>query len=253
MSAKPPPGLFITGTDTGVGKTHVGSIIARRLRDAELRVGVYKPVLSGYSQDIARVVAGTIHDCQDDDVLLWQAAGSPHDLVHVCPQRFQAPLAPHLAARVEGREVDSQLLRSGVDYWRARSDFVLVEGAGGLMSPLSENRYNADLAYDLEYPLIIVSPNRLGVMNQTLQALVTAANFRGGLKVAAVVLNDLPLPDASRATNFNELQQRCSVPVVKLAADNEHDVQTDWLQLVQRATIPAFPFVGHASHRNPKR
>ena len=246
MSAKPPPGLFITGTDTGIGKTFVSTIIARSLVAAGLRVGVYKPVLSGYTRDLSGVATEAFCDCQDDDVLLWQAAGSPGDFARVTPQRFRAPIAPHLAARAEGREVDIAQLRSGVNYWRERSDFVLVEGAGGLMSPVSDNQYNADLAHDLGYPLLIVAANRLGAINQVLQTLMTAAAFRNGLSVAAVVLNDLPDTDTkndlSRDTNFREIQRRCGVPVIKLAAnDRQIDVPTDWTKLVQQARLFRVP------------
>src|SRR5687768_17529703 len=122
MSVKPPPGLFITGTDTGIGKTFVGVLVARSLVDAGIRVGIYKPVLSGCSVDHSRSEPSDLGNCQDDDILLWRAAGSPGDIALVTPQRFRAPLAPHLAAQAEGREVDTKQLRSGVNYWRARSD-----------------------------------------------------------------------------------------------------------------------------------
>ena len=113
--------------------------------------------------------------------MLWQAAGSPGELEHVCPQRFAAPLAPHLAARKEGKQLDPVLLRSGLDYWRERSDFLLVEGAGGLMSPLGDDEYVADLAHDFGFPLVVVAQNQIGVINQTLQTLIVAMTFRDGL------------------------------------------------------------------------
>ncbi len=169
------PGLFITGTDTAVGKTYVAALIARWLAACGRRVGVYKPAASGCTREAQdRLVS-------DDAVTLWEAAGQPGNLERVCPQRFAAPLAPHLAARAEGREIDARLLRSGLDYWRARSDIVLVEGAGGLMSPLGDGEYVADLARDLGFPLIVVSRNILGTINATLQTLIAAAVHRGGL------------------------------------------------------------------------
>src|SRR5690606_5011568 len=96
MSTKRFRGLFITGTDTGVGKTYVAAIIARSLRIAGFRVGVYKPAASGCRVDGAELTS-------DDALDLWEAAGRPGSLDEVCPQRFLAPLAPHLAARAEGR------------------------------------------------------------------------------------------------------------------------------------------------------
>ena len=125
----------------------------------------------------------------DDALALWQAAGSPGTLAEVCPQVFAAPLAPHLAAAAEGKRLDADLLRRGLDIWLERSDVVLVEGAGGLMSPLGEDEFVADLAYDFGFPLVVVADNRLGAINHVLQTLITAATFRDGLPVAGIVLN----------------------------------------------------------------
>ena len=92
---------------------------------------------------------------------------------------FAEPLAPHLAAKAEGRRVDAALLRSGIRYWQEHSEIVLIEGAGGLMSPLTDDEYNADLAYDLGHPLIVVAPNRIGAINQALLTLIAAATSDG--------------------------------------------------------------------------
>ena len=103
-------GIFVTGTDTAVGKTYVASIIARSLLRAGATVGVYKPAASGCRRHGEDLIA-------DDAVALWEAAGQPGDLTDVCPQRFEAPLAPHLAARAAGRELDADLLHSGLQFW----------------------------------------------------------------------------------------------------------------------------------------
>lgn len=202
------PGLFITGTDTGVGKTHVAAALVRHLTGRGMRVGVYKPAASG-----CRRVAGRWQS--DDAVQLWEAAGRHGTLDAVCPQCFGAPLAPHVAAAAEGRVLDAALLRSGLAEWRERSDFVVVEGAGGLLSPLGDELV-ADLVHDLGYPLLVVAANRIGVVNQTLQTLLAAATYRGGWPVTGVVLNGVvpPESDPSTALNRRELELRCSVPIV---------------------------------------
>ncbi len=222
-------GLFITGTDTEVGKTYVTALVAKALVAAGRRVGVYKPVASGCCEKNGTLVA-------DDAVCLWQAAGRPDDLEHVCPQRFAAALAPHLAAAAEGRAVDERLLRDGVAYWRERCDVVLVEGAGGLMSPLSENDYNADLVRDLGYPLVVVAPNVLGTINGTLQTLITAETFCEGLATAGVVLNNVRCgDDVSRQSNRRELERRCVAPLLAEVAygADAFDVEVDWFALAQ--------------------
>ncbi|HEX2475146.1 MAG TPA: dethiobiotin synthase, partial [Lacipirellulaceae bacterium] len=172
----------------------------------------------------------------------------PGTLEQVCPQRFAASLAPHLAARAEGRLVDPRLLRDGIKFWRESSDVVLVEGAGGLMSPLTDDDYNADLAAEFGYPLVVVAANVLGTINATLQTLVTARmygkagsrkqgarpNITSGLAVAGVVLNSptAATDDASVASNAHELSRRCGVP---LLATVEHggrfEREVDWFAL----------------------
>jgi dethiobiotin synthetase len=202
-------GLFITGTGTGVGKTYVGALIARALRKAGKGIGVYKPVASGCEWRDGVLIS-------PDAVALWEAAGRPGTLDQVCPQSFEAPLAPHRAARAEGRIVDVKLLREGLQYWRGTSEIVLVEGAGGLMSPLSDHDYNADLAREFGYPLVVVSANELGTINATLQTLITASSYCGRLTVAGVVLNT-PVPrvnDPSLGSNAEELASRSDVPVL---------------------------------------
>ena len=220
-------GLFITGTDTGVGKTYVAGLIARVLVTAGRSVGVYKPVASGCRIEDGEVVA-------DDAVALWEAAGFPGKLEQVCPQRFLAPLAPHRAAAAEGKHVDPRLLRDGLEAWQGQCDVVLVEGAGGLMSPLSDDDYNADLALDLGFPLVVVAANRLGTINATLQTLITAAAYGDGLPVAGVVLcqTEPPREDASVESNLEELTERCGPPVLAAVAwGGGFDRKVDWWQV----------------------
>ena len=228
MIEKPPRGLFITGTDTEVGKTYVAALIAKALKDAGHRVGVYKPTASDCIYDGRQLVS-------EDSLALWEAAGKPLSLDAVCPQRFRTALAPHLAARAEGKELDTQLLRDGITAWKDACDVIIVEGAGGLMTPLSDDEYVADLAYDLGYPLVVVSPNVLGVINQTLQTLVTAYSFRDGLDVAGVVLNDSQSfrGDLSTDSNRDEIARR-AVPPVLAHVRNEaeaFDTEVNWLEL----------------------
>lgn len=223
------PGLFITGTDTEVGKTYVTALIAKTLHAAGRRVGVYKPAASGCREEGGRLVA-------QDAVALWEAARRPGSLDEVCPQVFAAPVAPHLAARAEGKELDADLLRRGIDVWLDRSDIVLVEGAGGLMSPVSDDEYVADLAYDFGFPLIVVSANRLGTINQTLQTLITAASFRDGLDVAGIVLNHptAPAADVSLSSNRDEIAARAVAPVLAEIHWQQSDFtdRVDWLSLI---------------------
>ncbi|NIL98759.1 MAG: dethiobiotin synthase [Planctomycetales bacterium] len=220
-------GLFVTGTGTEVGKTYVAALIARQLSAEGRRVGVYKPVASGCRQHDGQLVS-------DDALQLWEAAGRPGRLADVCPQNFAAPLAPHLAARAAGDQVDARLLREGLNAWQGRCDIVLVEGAGGLMSPLADDTYNATLAAEFGFPLVVVAANRLGVINQVLQTVITAGTVCKDLVVAGVVLNNVCRdPDISCATNRQQLQARCGPPVLAEVGWQAEELaeRVDWYAL----------------------
>lgn len=220
-------GLYITGTNTGVGKTYVAALVVRELVAMGRRVGVYKPVASGCRREGSQIIS-------DDATCLWEAAGRPGSLEQVCPQRFLAALAPHRAAQLEGRIVDRGQLRKGIEFWWNSCDVVVVEGVGGLMSPLSEKDYNSDLAASFGYPLVVVSANELGTINATLQTLITAAACGDGLSVAGVVLNEPTVheDDESVSSNRSELEMRCVAPVLAgVAHHGEFDRPVDWWRL----------------------
>ncbi|MFP6573525.1 MAG: dethiobiotin synthase [Pirellulaceae bacterium] len=229
-----PPGLFIVGTDTGVGKTYVTAQIARQLQQAGKRVGVYKPVASGCLQEKGQFRS-------PDAECLWQAAGKPADLQAVCPQQFHAPLAPPEAARAEGRAVDEKLLRTGLEHWLKCSDIVLVEGVGGLMSPLTEEEFVADLAYDFGFPVVVVVPNQLGVINQTLQTLIAAVTFRDGIPVAGIILNNCQSPeitDTSRETNRQAISRHAVPPVLaEVSWQGCFDGPVDWWAIATSTAV----------------
>lgn len=232
MARKPVRGLFITGTDTEIGKTYVAALIARSLAAAGHRVGVYKPAASGCTRQGDTLVS-------DDALALWRAAGSPGTLAEVCPQCFAAPLAPHLAAEAEGKRLNAELLRRGIDVWLDRSDIVLVEGAGGLMSPLGDDEFVADLAYDLGFPLVVVARNALGTINHVLQTLIAASTFRNGLEVAGIVLNQAQPAgdDASTASNAREIRRHAVPPLVAEVGHGSErfDSEPDWFRLARPA------------------
>ncbi len=223
-------GLFITGTDTGVGKTAVTSAAVRWLRMAGISVGAYKPAASGCEPSPqGGHVWGDVES-------LFDALGERFPRERICPQTFVAPLAPPVAAEAEGRQVDGRLLRSGADWWRDRVDVLLVEGAGGLLSPLSDTDNVADVAADLGFPVLIVARVGLGTINHTLLTIEAARARR--LCVCGVVLSEaVPLPEAdvSWRTNPRELQRRCDVPVLAVV---RHVPGGDLLEAGELQRIP---------------
>jgi dethiobiotin synthetase len=201
------PGLFVTATDTNVGKTHIAQLMVRSLRETGIRPGVYKPACSGAIVSPSGV--------QWDDIeRLRTAAGQDWPDDAICPQRFLAPLAPPIAAHAEGRIIDAQLLVTGADWWRGRVDFLVVEGAGGLLAPMTTTDSVADIASRLGYPLVIIARCGLGTINHTLLT-VEAARHRG-LKIAGVVLNQAASQDdlSLAESNATEIETRGKVSVL---------------------------------------
>ncbi len=201
-----PSGLFVTGTDTNVGKTQIATRIVSELRASSHRVGAYKPVCSGAS--------GESPPQWDDIERLRAALGLDLPDEIICPQRFLAPLAPHLAARAEGRFVDFERLVGGMDWWRDRADLMIVEGAGGLLAPVTDTKTVADLARVVRYPLVIVARCGLGTINHTLLT-IEAARYRQ-LAIAGVVLNQSHPDDnwSLAESNAVEIETRSGVSVL---------------------------------------
>jgi dethiobiotin synthetase len=169
-------GVFVTGTDTGVGKTVVACALVRGLRARGVDVGVMKPIETGVGAD---------GPC--DALALIEASGAGDPLDDVCPQRFALPAAPTVAAAAEGRAVDLGAVRTAFHRVRARHDCVVAEGAGGLLVPAAEGLSMGDLARELRLPLLLVARAALGTINHTLLSLEVAA--ARGLDVLGVVIS----------------------------------------------------------------
>lgn len=182
--------LFVTGTDTGVGKTVLTACLAAQGCRRGWKVAALKPLCSGD---------------RGDALALWKAAGGVTPLDEVNPWHFQAPLAPLLAARRERRRVSLSDVLRHVRAIRRRFDFTLVEGAGGLLSPLGEGFSSLDLIVALDARPVVVCPNRLGAVNQALLVFAALpARFRAR---AAAVLVDPPRPDLAGRTNLLLLRE----------------------------------------------
>ncbi len=173
-------GIFVTGTDTGIGKTYVSVRIAEELRRCGVDVGVMKPAETGCLKRSGRLIPS-------DAVRLMRAAGVRDSLAHVNPYRFTRPLAPSLAAELEGKQIDTVRILRSFQALSQKHEFMIVEGAGGIMVPLAHRYCYVDLAADLDLPVIIVAHPGLGTINHTL---LTISALRGkGVAIAGVVIN----------------------------------------------------------------
>lgn len=175
-------GIFVTGTDTGVGKTIVAAALARLLSMNGINVGVMKPVTSGCREENGLLVS-------DDALLLCRAAGIPYS-EDVAPYRLREAIAPAVAARVEGVRIDFSYIKTAYERLVASCDYIIVEGAGGLMAPLSGGLLIADLARELGLPLLVVARPGLGTINHSVLTCFAAQQM--GLTVAGVIINGMP-------------------------------------------------------------
>ena len=235
------PGLLVTGTDTGIGKTWVSARITRALVKSGHKVAAIKPVATGYNPD------QTSADPTDGEILAREL-GHDVPMQWVNPIRFRAPLAPPVAARQEGFTLTIgfilEKLQQSLDHWASTAEIVIIEGVGGFLCPLSEHKTVADLAIELDFPLIIVARRGLGTLNHTL--LTVEAAHRRGLRIAGIVLNgSTPTEDLlAEETNTIELSQwlekvpiLAEIPHEPSHPDAEFFERIDWASLARRSRL----------------
>ena len=184
-------GLFVTGTDTEVGKTLIAGSIARHLRKAGRRVEVLKPVATGCRRDRGRLVSA-------DAEFLAACADSRRTLAEIAPVRYAAGLAPNVAAEREGRPVDLDAVFAAYRGLAGEADAVIVEGIGGLLCPITDDFWVVHLARMMALPVVIVARAGLGTINHTLLTVHAARD--AGLDVAGVAVNRYRLEPAARRT-----------------------------------------------------
>jgi len=216
--------FFITGTDTGVGKTHVTTMLLRAFNDAGHRALGFKPVACGDRLDAEHLrAAGT------DPTLPIEA---------INPVFFRVPASPMAAGLIENRVVDVAMIHDALAVLRARADVVLVEGAGGWMVPISATYSMADLAADLGLPVIVVVNNKLGALNHTLLTVDSISAHH--VRCAGLVLNHVS-DERDPASISNRLlleKLRPQVPVLAEVMHGEEVIDPSGLSaLVERWSI----------------
>ena len=197
-------GLFITGTDTGVGKTLVACGLAALLKSMGYKVGVMKPAETGCEERDGKLFP-------QDASYLKEASGCGEPLEKICPYRLRDPLAPSVAAAREGIQIDVSLLERVYGEISSAHDITLVEGAGGLLVPILPSFTYADLARLLKPPILVVAANRLGVINHLLLTLEHASCR--SLSVLGYGFNRLDAqPSLAADTNREALLSLTAVP-----------------------------------------
>jgi dethiobiotin synthetase len=201
-------GLFVTGTDTGVGKSIVAAAICAALAARGERVAAYKPALTGLDEPPG--------EWPPDHELLASAAGGRQLPEEVAPYRFGPAASPHLAAEWAGAALEPACLREGAATAADGADVLVVEGVGGLMVPLTRDYLLRDLAVALDLPLVVVARPGLGTINHSLLTLAGARH--AGLEATGVVMTPWPRwPTLLEASNRESVARLAGVPVCGLA------------------------------------
>jgi dethiobiotin synthetase len=208
--------LFVTGTDTGVGKTHNVVQLLRLLRASGLRCAGMKPICCG--------------DRSDAELLLAQSSeGLTIDQIN--PLWLRTPAAPLTAAKIENREISAPSLLLAFTSLRAQVDHVLVEGVGGWSVPITADYFMSDLAVALGLPVLVIAQNKLGCINHTLLTLEAIRNR--GMNCVGVALNEpLAQSDIATVTNAEVLAQLCGVPILSGLSGDTTDLPPEWREVI---------------------
>jgi len=201
------PGLFITGTDTGVGKTLVAGAIADWFRRRDLRVAVCKPIATGCEKRREGLVS-------EDAEFLAHHAKAKFPLNTICPQRFAEPLAPAIAAERARQAIEWNAIDSAIQSMSEQSDVLIVEGVGGVMVPIARKILVLDMIGWLGLPVVVVARAGLGTINHTLLTVQALRNTKASM--AGVVINRYPpeTPPIAEETNPRAIEKWGSVPVL---------------------------------------
>lgn len=204
--------LFLTGTDTGVGKTHTAVELLRAAQASGLRCAGLKPICCGDRKDAERLLAASTEGLTIDEIN---------------PVWLKTPAAPFSASLIEQVVIDEQGLVAAFRSLEERFDFVVVEGVGGWLVPIRRDFFVSDLAAQMKLPVMVVAQNRLGCLNHT--TLTVRSVAEEGLVCAGVVLNDTAgLIDVAANTNADILRQILGVPVLAMLVEGAAELTPEW-------------------------
>jgi dethiobiotin synthetase len=211
-------GFFITGTDTGVGKTYIGAQIAELLFKMHLPVTPRKPIESGceYVDEILQ---------PDDAIQYFNAVEQIVSLGDICPFRFKPAISPQRAARLVNQPISVEETKHACLKNTNENDFLIIEGAGGFYSPLCEDGLNADLAQALQLPILLIANDQLGCINHIL--LTTEAIQNRNLEICAVVLNRKDHTHDDAMNNQEDLENLLDVPIFLVSQNEKLDQESE--------------------------
>ncbi len=205
-------GIFISGTDTDVGKTYIGAQIVRALHNKDINVIPRKLIESGCKRIGNNLIP-------DDATHYFEAIEKKIPLEEICPFRYEPAISPQRAARLVKQTILIQNLIESCYVNVTNNDILAVEGAGGFYSPLCEDGLNADLAKELQLPVILIANDKLGCINHIL--LTIEAIQQKELKLLCVVLNKKDDEDNNAMNNFEDLKTLVDVPIFSVSRNEQ--------------------------------
>ena len=210
--------IFITATGTDIGKTYVSALIVKKMREAGLNCGYYKPVLSGVKEQNGKLVES---DCN----YVVNTANLPVNADECVTYRWKEAVSPHLAAKRAGEVIQTEKILNDYKKMCDMFDYVLVEGAGGITCPLrldNEIYLLKDLIKDLDIPVIIVADGGLGTINATLLTVEYAR--KNNIKINGIILNNFDSGNFMHNDNLKQTELLTSVKVISTVSRNESNI-----------------------------
>lgn len=210
-------GLFITGTDTDVGKTYIGSQIVSLLHQEAISVVPRKPIESG-----CKIIDEELQP--DDAKHYYEAVQKKIPLVDICLYRFEPAISPQRAARLVNQPITVKEVQQACLDKVNEDDFLFIEGAGGFYSPLCEDGLNADLARSMQLPVILIANDQLGCINHIL--LTAEAIRHNDLVLCAVILNSKDAKQDDAMNNLEDLKSLLDVPIFSITRNQNIDIDS---------------------------
>jgi dethiobiotin synthetase len=205
-------GVFITATGTDVGKTYVACKIAEALKSAGVNVGVFKPFATGNLNDAKKLI---------------KAAGVKESATSVTPLFYKRPMSPYMAARLENKTPDLKIIYKKFKEFQQKYAFNIVEGAGGIMVPITKNFFMADLIKKLNFPVIVVASKGLGTLNHTLLTVLHLKQQK--IKISGIVVNGKS-NDISSKYNIALIKQFTKLPILELKHNGKINLEKNkWI------------------------
>ena len=212
-------GIFITATGTDVGKTYVSALLVKKLRDEGINCGYYKPALSG-----AEVIDGEL--VPGDCAYVKKVAGLPESAMSYLSYCFKPAVSPHLASQVENNPIKLDKIKKDFEIIKSKYDFVVVEGAGGIVCPMNLSGDKpfliSDIVKELGLDVVVVASAALGSINDAVTTVEYTKNH--GINVKGIILNRYDGDDFMQRDNKKQIEYLCNVPIIASVISGANDL-----------------------------